>query len=128
MTEQQIQKNSITMLEKEYKAYVVKVQVASRSGIHDTLQCIYGSFYSIEYKTPKSKTNISRLQMYNFIAVEEAGGHPFVSWSKEMTRQFVEDCLSAKIPNYLEYLLDKYDTDKQRLEIRELYNKVKRSS
>jgi Holliday junction resolvase len=93
MTEQVIQKNIIQMLEKEYNAYVVKVQVASKSGIPDLLCCVEGLFLGIEVKRPDSKNNVSRLQQYNLVKIENSKGYSLVAWNVEMVRDFVEDMI-----------------------------------
>ena len=90
MTEQQIQKNIFNMLEKEYNAYVVKVIVASKSGVPDILCCIEGVFFGIEVKRPESKSNVSRLQEYNLQKIENSLGKSMVAWDVQMVVDFIE--------------------------------------
>jgi len=89
MTEQQIQKKIITMLEETYDAYVVKVVSASKSGVPDILCCIEGRFIAIEVKKPESKNNVSRLQEYNLCQIEQRGGISMVAWSVDMVREIL---------------------------------------
>ncbi|RLA69421.1 MAG: VRR-NUC domain-containing protein [Epsilonproteobacteria bacterium] len=90
MTEAAIQKKIINMLEKEYGAYVVKVIVASKSGVPDILCSIDGTFVGIEVKRPESKSNVSKLQEYNLSKIEESLGKSMVAWNTDMVRDFIE--------------------------------------
>jgi len=90
MTEQQIQKGIVNLIEKDYKGYVVKVMVASRSGVPDLVCCVRGRFIAIEVKKPSSKTNVSKLQEYNLGLVDKAGGVAIVAWSVEMVANILE--------------------------------------
>ena len=89
MTEQQIQKKIITMLEQTYDAYVVKVVSASKSGVPDILCCIEGRFIAIEVKRPESKNNVSKLQEYNLSLVEQRGGVSMVAWTVDMVKEIL---------------------------------------
>lgn len=89
MTEQQIQKKIITMLEETYDAYVVKVVSASRSGVPDILCCIDGRFVAIEVKKPEHKNNVSKLQEYNLSQIEQRGGVAMVAWDVEMVKDIL---------------------------------------
>jgi Holliday junction resolvase len=91
MTEQAIQKKIITMLEKDYNAYVVKVQVASKSGVPDLLCCVNGHFIGIEVKRPSSKTNVSRLQEYNLHQIRQAKGLAIVAWSTQQVEELLNE-------------------------------------
>lgn len=93
MTEQLIQKNILTMLKRDYDAYVVKVMTASVAGVPDILCCIQGLFIGIEVKRPESKGNVSKLQAYNLSSIEKAGGHALVAWSVAQVREFIEEIL-----------------------------------
>lgn len=86
MTEQQIQTKIIKYLESQ-GAYVVKVISASKSGVPDILACKDGRFYGIEVKTPKTKTNTSKLQDYNLQKIKDAGGISFVAWDLETLKK-----------------------------------------
>ena len=90
MSEQDIQKKIIKMLEKDYKAYVVKIIQANKAGVPDILACINGKFIGIEVKRPKTKNNVSRLQEYNLIMIKQAGGIATVSWSVKDLKEFIE--------------------------------------
>ena len=93
MTEQQIQKKILTMLEKDYDAYVVKVVSANKSGVPDIVACIDGRFIGIEVKRPASRSTVSPLQAYNLDKIEEKGGLSMVAWNVEMVREFLEEML-----------------------------------
>ena len=93
MTEQQMQKAIIKLLETEYNAYVVKVERASKAGVPDLLACVEGKFIAIEVKLPKTKNNVSALQQYNLDKVEEAGGFSLVAWDIEVVKEFIESIL-----------------------------------
>ena len=95
-TEQVIQKKIITMLEKEYNAYVVKVVNATRGGVPDLLVCIEGTFLAIEVKRPESKNNVSKLQEYNLQKVESCGGIAMVAWNNELVREVVDDIIATQ--------------------------------
>ena len=105
--EQGIQKKIIKLLESEYDAYTVKVIQASKNGVPDLISCIpftkeqamnhfktnetLGVFLAIEVKTPTTTTNTSPLQKYNLQKVKDCGGLQQVSWSPEMTKDFLKD-------------------------------------
>lgn len=91
MTEQQIQKKIINLLESEYDAYVVKVISASKSGVPDVLACIEGKFVGIEVKKPSTKDNVSKLQEYNLDKITKSGGFSMVAWDVDMVRSRIED-------------------------------------
>ena len=91
MTEQAIQKEIVKLLEEDYNAYVVKVQVASKSGVPDLLVCIEGMFLGIEVKRPTSKHTTTRLQEYNLDKIEKAGGKAMVAWNAEMVKEMVDE-------------------------------------
>lgn len=90
MTEQAIQKNIIRLLEKNYNAYVVKVQVASKSGVPDLLCCVNGKFVAFEVKRPNSKTQVTKLQEYNLRKIRESKGHALVVWSTQMVSDYLK--------------------------------------
>ena len=92
-SEQVIQKKIITMLEKEYDAYVVKVVNATRGGVPDLLVCIEGLFLAIEVKRPESKNNVSKLQEYNLKKIEDCGGNAIVAWNTEMVREVADELI-----------------------------------
>ncbi len=87
-TEQQIQKKITTFLEKE-GCYVVKVISATKAGIPDILGCYKGKFFAIEVKTPKTKTNTSKLQEYNLQKIIDLGGYSCVAWEVEQVKDFL---------------------------------------
>lgn len=91
MTEQQIQKKIINLLETKYNAYVVKVQTASKAGVPDLLACVEGKFIGIEVKRLESKNNVSKLQSYNLDKIEDAYGLSMVAWNTEMVEDFIEE-------------------------------------
>ena len=93
MTEQQIQKAIIKLLETEYSAYVVKVERASKAGVPDLLVCLEGKFIAIEVKRPETKLHVSALQQYNLDKAEDAGGFSLVAYNTEMVEEFIESLL-----------------------------------
>ena len=86
MKEQDIQKKFIRYVEGE-GGYVVKVISASKAGVSDLIICLEGKFISLEVKTPKTKSNVSKLQAYHLSKVEEAGGIAGVAWDMESLRE-----------------------------------------
>jgi len=91
MTEQQIQKKIIIMLEETYDAYTVKVVSASKSGVPDIICCIEGRFIAIEAKKPESKNNVSKLQEYNLSQIEQRGGISMVAWDVGMVKEILRE-------------------------------------
>lgn len=87
-TEQQIQKKITTYLESQ-GCYVVKVVSATKSGVPDILGCYEGVFFGIEVKTPKTASNVSKLQEYNLDKIREADGHSLVAWDVEQVEEFI---------------------------------------
>ena len=87
MTEQTLQKQIITMIEEEYKGYVVKVQVASKSGVPDLLCCVNSKFIGIEVKREESKNNVTPLQKYNLKKIQDSGGYSMVAWNVDSVRK-----------------------------------------
>lgn len=92
MSEQQIQKKIINYLESQ-GCYVVKVVSATRSGVPDILGCYEGVFFGIEVKTPKTASNVSKLQEYNLDKIREADGHSLVAWEVEQVEEFISGLL-----------------------------------
>jgi Holliday junction resolvase len=68
-------------------AYVVKVSIASRSGVPDLLVCYKGLFIAIEVKDEAGRT--TPLQDYNIESIIVSGGMAFVAKSvEEVERAF----------------------------------------
>ncbi len=91
-TEQQLQKKIITYLEKE-GCYIVKVISATKAGVPDILGCYEGVFFGIEVKTPKTASNVSKLQDYNLDKISLAGGHSLVAWELDQVKEFLSGLL-----------------------------------
>ncbi len=89
MTEQTIQRNLIRFLE-AHGAYIVKVIVASKSGIPDILCCYKGKFVGIEVKRPETKTNVSKLQQVNIGWIIDAGGIAGVAWDIDSLEEILD--------------------------------------
>jgi Holliday junction resolvase len=92
MTEQQIQKKITTYLESQ-GCYIVKVISASKAGVPDILGCYEGIFFGIEVKTPKTRSNVSKLQEYNLDKIVSAGGQSLVAWEVEQIEEFLSGLL-----------------------------------
>lgn len=90
MTEQQIQKSIINLLETKYNAYVVKIITASKSGVPDILACVKGKFIAIEVKKPETKNNVSKLQEYNLKLIQEKGGSSLAAWNTVMVVDWLD--------------------------------------
>ena len=95
MKEQGIQKKILNMLEKDFGAYVVKVQVASKSGVPDIICCCRGIFIGIEVKKEETKGDTSPLQEYNLRKIKRAGGYAMVATSKEQVEEFLNEILKS---------------------------------
>lgn len=89
MTEQQIQKQIIDLVEKR-GGYVVKVITASRVGIPDLLVCFEGYFIGLEVKMPSTRTNVSKLQSYNLQRIIDSGGRSAVVWKPEQVNELLD--------------------------------------
>ena len=70
-----LQPKVINVLEKEYKAFVVNVTAASRSGITDLIACYNGLFYGFEIKWKNDQP--SELQKDKINKVIDAGGKAY---------------------------------------------------
>jgi Holliday junction resolvase len=92
MKEQTIQKNIIKYLESQ-GCYVVKVVAASKAGVPDIIGCYNGVFFGIEVKTPKTKTNVSKLQEYNLNQIKLSGGQSLVAYNVDMVKDFISEIL-----------------------------------
>lgn len=92
MKEQQIQKKIINYLESK-GCYVVKVISATKAGVPDIIGCYEGVFFGIEVKTPKTASNVSKLQEYNLDRIREADGHSLVAWTVEQVEEFISGIL-----------------------------------
>lgn len=88
MLEQQIQKKIIQTLEAK-GAYTVKVVSATKTGVPDIICCYKGIFIAIEVKTPKTKTNVSKLQEYNLKLIQQAGGLSLVAWDVQQVEELL---------------------------------------
>jgi len=88
MTEQQIQKKIVTYLETQ-GCYVIKVISASKAGVLDIVGCYEGVFFTIEVKTPQTRNNVSKLQIYNADLCRQAGGYSLVAWNVEQVEDFI---------------------------------------
>jgi len=89
MKEQDIQRKIIKTLESA-GAYVVKVVSATKSGVPDILACYKGTFIGIEVKTPKTSTNVSKLQAYNLDKIRDCGGLAIVAWDVSHVEVLIE--------------------------------------
>ena len=78
MKEQQIQSKIIKYL-KSMGAYVVKVSIATKSGVPDIICCYKGVFIAIEVKAPGGA--ISTLQQWNIEQIRKAGGIAIIAYS-----------------------------------------------
>lgn len=87
--ESKVQADIIKYL-KSVGAYVVKVQMANRSGIPDLIACYKGRFIGIEVKTPDTKNNTSNLQEYNIAQIQKAKGLALVAWTVEQTKEIIK--------------------------------------
>jgi len=92
MSEQQIQRKIIKYLESQ-GCYVVKVVNATKGGVPDIIGCYEGVFFGIEVKTPKTASNVSKLQEYNLDKIREADGHSLVAWEVEQVEEFIQGLL-----------------------------------
>ena len=92
MTEQQIQKKIVTLLEQE-GCYVVKVISASKAGVPDILGCYEGMFFGIEVKKPTTMNTVSKLQEYNLDKIRLSGGDSMVACSTEGIVEFLRGLL-----------------------------------
>ena len=72
MKESQIQKKIINHLESK-GAYVVN-GIYTKAGIPDLVGLYQGRGFGIEVKTPKTRSNTSKLQDYNLAKIVQAGG------------------------------------------------------
>ena len=70
-----LQPKVISVLEKEYKAFVVNVTAASRSGVTDLIVCHAGLFYGFEIKWKNDQP--SELQKDKINKVIDAGGKAY---------------------------------------------------
>lgn len=62
-------------------AYVVKVIVATKTGIPDIVCCYKGKFIGIEVKRPEAIKTVTELQKYNLEEIKKAGGISIVATS-----------------------------------------------
>lgn len=84
-----LQPKVIKVLETEYYAYVIKVQVASVSGHMDIIACINGLFYGFEIKY-KTDTP-SELQKQKINKLIDAGGRGYFIRSVEQLRNILDN-------------------------------------
>ncbi len=90
MSEQKYQKKITGAI--EYRGgYVVKVIVASKSGVPDILACYKGHFIAIEVKTPTTMNNTSKLQDFNLKKVNDAGGYAIVAWNANVIDELLDE-------------------------------------
>jgi len=82
MKEQDYQAKIIKRLEAR-GAYVIKVVAASKKGVPDLVACFRGRFLAIEVKTPVTRSNTSKLQMYNLDKIKDADGYALVAVQAE---------------------------------------------
>lgn len=69
--------------------YVVKVIVASKSGVPDIVACDpSGNFWAFECKVGKNKA--SPLQLHNIQEIEKRNGRAFVVYSLDQVKQIVQ--------------------------------------
>jgi len=92
MTEQQIQKKIVNLLEQE-GCYVVKVVSATKAGVPDILGCYEGMFFGIEVKKPDTMNNVAKLQEYNLEKIRLAGGNSMVACSTDGIAEFLRGLL-----------------------------------
>lgn len=78
--------------------YVVKVIQATKAGVPDVLACIYGIFFGIECKTPKTKNNVSELQKHNLTKIKETGGIAVVYYGQDLEtfyKELIDETIKA---------------------------------
>jgi len=83
-----LQPKCITILEKEYSAYVVNITAASKSGHMDLLACIKGKFYGFEIKWKSDQP--SELQKDKINNCIESGGKAYFIRSEDELRQTLD--------------------------------------
>lgn len=72
-------------------AYIVKVIVATKTGIPDILCCYRGKFIGIEVKRPETIKTVTELQKYNIEEIKKAGGIAIVATSALDVINLLED-------------------------------------
>lgn len=82
-----LQPKCISILEKEFGAYVVNVMAASRSGNMDLIVCIRGTFWGFEIKWKSDTPSIAQKEKINKCIA--AGGKAFFVRSTEELRNFI---------------------------------------
>lgn len=83
-----LQPKCIKILEKEYNAYVINLNVASRAGNMDLIACIKGQFYGFEIKWKNDVP--SELQKDKINCCIEAGGKAYFIRSEDELRCILE--------------------------------------
>lgn len=84
-----LQPKVIKVLETEYNAYTIKVQVASVSGHMDIVACINGLFYGFEVKYKSDMP--SELQKDKINKLIDAGGKGYFIRSIEQLRNILDN-------------------------------------
>jgi Holliday junction resolvase len=74
MTEQQLQKKIINLIEQHYKGYAIVTIKTSKNGCPDILACINGKFFGIEVKLPGKMNTVTPIQHHNIKKINESGG------------------------------------------------------
>lgn len=70
-----LQPKCMEVLEKEYKAYAIKIMSASKAGHMDIIACINGLFYGFEVKWKSDQPSLLQKQKINTLI--DAGGKGF---------------------------------------------------
>lgn len=83
-----LQPRVIRCLEDEYKAYVINITAASKSGNMDVVACIKGQFYGFEIKWKSDQP--SALQRQKINACIDAGGKAYFIRSLEALRRILD--------------------------------------
>ena len=81
MTEQQIQKQILTYLEKQPNSYFFKTITTNKSGIPDIIGHINGKFIAIEVKKPNALHTVTPIQQHNIDTINTTGGLAIVATS-----------------------------------------------